>query len=436
MRASDFTQEEKVRDLLSDLKEACEDKPFSDVVDDEGNQYVDVVMEGGGVLGVALVGYTYVLEEMGLRFLRVGGTSAGSINAVLVAGLGTPDQRKSQGIIEELANINFWDFVDGDGDVRDFVATLVHNSNLFKLGWKGMQVIDSLVWGLGLNPGDRFLEWLSNLLEREGVGTSQKLHDRMATMPAGLRTRDGEPLSPDPAKSPLALVAADVSTQTKVEFPKMAPLYWRDPGEVDPALYVRASMSIPYFFSPLRVEKVPQGNEARDRWDELAGYAEEPPSVCTFVDGGIMSNFPIDLFHVQDRLPKAPTFGVKLGTDKRRSEKIDWTLQLTAAVFRSASHCLDYDFITRNPDYKKLVSYIDTGEHGWLDFDLQDEAKVDLFLRGARKAAEFLRGFDWAGYKKIRQQKKELYAASAGADNRPPGEGTTEPIRPPQAAKQ
>jgi predicted acylesterase/phospholipase RssA len=63
-------------------------------------------MEGGGVLGVALVGYAYVLEEMGVRFLRVGGTSAGSINAVLVAGLGTLEQRKSERIIEELANMS------------------------------------------------------------------------------------------------------------------------------------------------------------------------------------------------------------------------------------------------------------------------------------------------------------------------------------------
>ena len=122
------------------------------------------------------------------------------------------------------------------------------------------------------------------------------------------------------------------------------------------------------------------------------------------------ANFPIDLFHLQNQVPKAPTFGAKLGTDKRRSEKIDWPLSLGAAVFRSASHCLDYDFVTRNPDYKNLVAYINTGEHGWLDFDMQDEDKVDLFVRGARKAAEFLRGFDWAGYKRIRQQKKDLYS--------------------------
>jgi NTE family protein len=420
LEASEFTQADQVRDLISELKETCGDTEFSDVVDEEGNQYVDLVMEGGGVLGVALIGYTYVLEEMGIRFLRVGGTSAGSINAVLVAGLGTPAQRKSEKIIEELANVKFWDFVDGDSDVRDFVATLVHDSNVVKLGWKGMQVLDSVLYKLGLNPGDRFLGWLSGVLAREGVETSRKLLNRMATMPEGLRTRDGEPLMPDQTKLPLALVAADVSTQTKVDFPRMAPLYWPDPDEVDPAQFVRASMSIPVFFSPLRIEDVPQGQEARERWDALASYTEEPPSACTFVDGGIMSNFPIDLFHLHDQYPKAPTFGAKLGTDKRRSEKIEWPLPLGAAVFRSASHCLDYDFITRNPDYKNLVAHIDIGKHGWLDFDMQDEAKVDLFLRGAHEAADFLRRFNWAGYKQIRQQKKELYTASARALNANP----------------
>lgn len=413
LNADDFTEANRVLDLIGELKETCEGKAFSDVVDDEGHQYVDLVMEGGGVLGVALVGYTYVLEEMGIRFLRVGGTSAGSINAVLVAGLGTPIQRKSGRIIEALANVDFWKFVDGNADARDFVAILVRDPNLVKLGWKGMQVIDSLVWNLELNPGDEFFKWLSGLLADEGVASSRALRDRMATMPEGLRTRDGRPLAPDEANPHLALVAADVSTQTKVEFPKMASLYWHHPDEVDPALYVRASMSIPAFFSPLRIEDVPQGQVARDRWDELAGYTEELPKVCTLVDGGIMSNFPIDLFHLQNEVPKAPTFGAKLGTDKRRAEKIDWPLPLGAAVFCSASHCLDYDFITRNPDYKNLVSHIDTGEHGWLDFDMKDEDKVDLFVRGARKAAEFLKAFDWAGYKRVREQKKGLYGVLA-----------------------
>src|SRR5215217_3986860 len=106
-----------------------------------------------------------------------------------------------------------------------------------------------MLWKLGLNPGEKFLEWLSTILERDGVETSRKLLDRMATIPEGLRIHNEGPLVPDQSKPPLSLVAADVSTQTKVDFPRMAPLYWPDPDEVDPAQYVRASISLPAFFS-------------------------------------------------------------------------------------------------------------------------------------------------------------------------------------------
>jgi NTE family protein len=410
VRTEDFTQANEVREVLGRLRRTCEGKRFSDVVDDRGNQYADLVMEGGGVLGVALVGYTYVLEEMGIRFLRVGGTSAGSINATLVAGLGTPQERKSEKIVKELANVDFWTFVDGGGAARAFVRTLVRRPSIVGLGFRGLWVLNSISKHLGLNPGGAFYGWLSGILSGDGVGTTRKLRERMAQLPPGLRTREGEELGPERANPHLALVAADVSTQTKVEFPNMAPLYWRDPDDVNPALYVRASMSIPYFFRPLRVAGVPQGAEARARWRDLAGYDEEPPEVCTFVDGGIMSNFPIDLFHAPEKVPTAPTFGAKLGTDQRRSAEISSPRRLGAAAFSSASHTLDYDFIKRNPDYMKLVSYIDTGQHGWLDFDLSDAAKVDLFVRGARKAAEFLTAFDWERYKEVRRLKKALYS--------------------------
>ena len=143
MRTEDFTQANEVREVLGRLRRTCEGKRFSDVVDDRGNQYADLVMEGGGVLGVALVGYTYVLEEMGIRFLRVGGTSAGSINATLVAGLGTPQERKSEKIVKELANVDFWTFVDGGGAARAFVRTLVRSPSFVGLGFRGLWVLNS-----------------------------------------------------------------------------------------------------------------------------------------------------------------------------------------------------------------------------------------------------------------------------------------------------
>ena len=410
MQAIDFTNE--VHHLTKDLKDDLTKKKriFSDVIDDQGRQYVDIVMEGGGVLGIALVGFTYVLEKIGLRFLRIGGASAGAINALLTAGLGKPEEVKSERIVELLANLNMYGFVDGDQDVKELVEAWMANAGTIRLGLKAVHVWDNVKYDLGLNPGKVFHDWVQAKLKRAGISTTRQLLDQMEKLPAGLRRRDGQPLS-EP-KTNLALVAADISTETKVVFPKMAPLYWDKPDQVNPAQYVRASMSIPFFFQPFQVENVPNDSAALDRWMDLASYNETPPKTCIFIDGGIMSNFPIDLFHRPDRVPSAPTFGVKLGTDKRKQNNIDQPAKLAGAIFNAARHCLDYDFISRNPDYRRLVTCIDTGGHNWLNFNMEDTAKIDLFVRGAKAADHFLREFDWEDYKGIRKEIAETIKVS------------------------
>jgi Predicted esterase of the alpha-beta hydrolase superfamily len=60
------------------------------------------------MLGIALVGYTWALEQAGIRFLGIGGTSAGSINALLVAALGSPAEAKSPKLLSQLANKVFF----------------------------------------------------------------------------------------------------------------------------------------------------------------------------------------------------------------------------------------------------------------------------------------------------------------------------------------
>lgn len=49
---------------------------------------------GGGLLGIAHVGFVCVLEEAGVRFRGIGGTSAGAINAVIVAASRKDDKGK------------------------------------------------------------------------------------------------------------------------------------------------------------------------------------------------------------------------------------------------------------------------------------------------------------------------------------------------------
>ncbi len=67
------------KEKLKNSYEKISTKEFSDILDAEKNQYVNFVQEGGGVWGVALVGYLYALESFGIRFLRIAGTSAGAM---------------------------------------------------------------------------------------------------------------------------------------------------------------------------------------------------------------------------------------------------------------------------------------------------------------------------------------------------------------------
>ena len=409
MQATDFIDDPRIAQLTAAMHKACAGKHFSDIVDDAGNQYIDLVMEGGGVLGIALVGYSFMLEQAGIRFLGIGGTSAGSINALLLAALAVPAEIKSAAMLQLLANADFASFVDGDEDVREFVEAMVSGAGKLKLAMKGAQVIDTLERDLGLSPGEAFREWLSQALQTAGIATVGDLKARMRRLPRSLRKRGGEPLTPTQANPYLAIIAADITTETKAEFPKMASMYWPKPDDIDPSWFVRASMSVPLFFAPLVIDHIPQGPTAKKNWARWASYRGEIPRRCLLVDGGTMSNFPIDIFHDPAHTPIAPTFGVKLGSERRRCERIESPLKLVQAIHDSARHTLDYDFLLRHPDYRNLMTWIDTGDHHWLNFNLSDEDKKDLFIRGAQAAKEFLCAFDWPAYKKLRGRIAKTY---------------------------
>ncbi len=409
-----FTRHPTVEAAVRDAKTASGRKQFSDIVDENGFQYVDFVMEGGGVLGIALTGYTYVLEQAGLRFLGIGGTSAGSINALMIAALGPPQEAKSERLLEILAGMPMASFIDGDQDARDFSHAALGKVGMMKLLWKAMQIVDNLSDDLGLNPGTAFFNWLSAQLLKIGIRTNADLTKRLETVPTGLHLRPertDRQLTEADTIGRLIMVAADITTETKVEFPRMAELYWADPDEVNPAYFARASMSIPLFFHPFRVSNCPRDQA---KWKDLASYEGTLPDSVMFMDGGIMSNFPINLFHQPYHVPASPTFGAKIGTDRAHPAVIDKPSRLLGAVFDAARHTLDFDFISRNPDYKHLVAMIDTGHHNWLNFSMEEKDKIDLFARGAAAAADFLQTFNWTKYKSIRKGIAEAFLASYG----------------------
>jgi NTE family protein len=162
VRLEDFTGPERVRRAVEGLRETVEQHPVSDLVDGEGNQYVDLVMEGGGTLGIALLGYVYALEQAGIRFLDIGGTSAGAINAMLLAAADTRDKPKSERMLEMLATQKLEEFVDGEPGVKTFIKiSLAKRPKLLKLLLLpfGPVAFKTLLDHLGLNPGLVFQEW-------------------------------------------------------------------------------------------------------------------------------------------------------------------------------------------------------------------------------------------------------------------------------------
>jgi NTE family protein len=444
LTSTDFTGHSSVRHALDQMRSYLAKQPdwtVSDIVDSPTDgqpphQYVDLVMEGGGMLGIALVGCVYALEQAGIRFLRLGGTSAGSINALLMAAAGPRQEASTTWIIEQLANKNFYDFVDGDADAKAFTNDLLqptdsqqHGIGTWLHGLRGkakmfrdaLQVVDNMRDDKGLHHGDAFRQWLQMLLNQKGINSISKLVALRRQLPPQGLLRRPDPLYGRPeaaAYNPddlgrIAIVAADITTQTKVIFPEMAPLYWREWKTVHPADMVRASMSVPLFFEPYTLSSLPGGGSSDSSnpyvaaWNAL-GYTGEIPESVLFVDGGIMSNFPIDLFHDNTQVPAAPTFGIKLGVDRAAKRNTDSLPKYLGAIFDAARTQYDFDFIHRNSDYRHLVHCLNVDGFNWLDFRMPDTEKLELFAVGVRGAVEFLLNFDWKGYKKLRAAKVEV----------------------------
>ena len=414
MNTEYFTLNSEIVNLILDLKSQFPENSLkiSDVVDEEGHQYIDLVQEGGGVLGIALLGYTYVLEKMGIRFLNIGGTSAGAINALLLAASGKPEEAKTEKIIEIVSQKNIADFMDGDEDALEFIQTILSKEpSKLELLYHGLQVMDNFSQDLGLNLGESFLTWLTGVLEDFEVHDTAKLEKRMNELSPTIQFRkdskDIHSFEGRKIAAELAIIAAELATETKVIFPRMRNLFFKNIDEPNPAKYVRASMSIPLFFKPYEVTNLPTDEEAIIRWNRIGKHRGAIPEKAIFVDGGIMSNFPIDIFHLKGSIPSRPTFGVKLGLERVKTNEINNVGELLYACFDSARNLRDFEFIKENMDFQRLVAYIDIQDQNWLDFNISDEKKLELFIAGAKEAKYFLQNFDWEGYKKIRKTIKK-----------------------------
>jgi NTE family protein len=279
---------------------------------------------------------------------------------------------------------------------RKIITTLKLFGNLLFI----VPVVVYVLARKGLNKGTNFRNWISDILKTNRIESTKDLLN-LRKKPEGLTIKTGVDRTVDDLQPKLKIIAAEITTETRVIFPEMNYLFWNEPDNINPADYLRASMSIPIFFHPFKVAI--ENRVKQEDWKISVKYKGKLPSVAHFVDGGVLSNFPIDVFHKNNVIPRLPTFGVKLGDDRNQVSKVGTVTKFLLAIFNSARHVLDYQFLLTNDDYEHLIQKIDIGEHNWLNFSISDEDKLDLFIRGAKAADEFLRKFNWDEYKKIRE---------------------------------
>lgn len=302
----------------------------------------DAVFEGGGVKGIGLVGALEVMEQAGYRWRMVGGTSAGAIVAALVAAGYSADE-----LVGLMREVKYGRFAD--------------RGMFDRFGLLGMGA--SLLLERGVFEGNYLERWLDELLAAKGVRTF-----------GDLKLPEGE----SAYAHRLQVVTSDITRGRLVVLPAGLGEYGIDADSFSVARAVRMSMSIPFFFEPVVLEG------------------------STFVDGGLLSNFPVWLFDRGGdsevaREPRWPTFGFKLvEPSEGRAAEITGLLSFTKQVVLTMLEAHDRRHV-ESLDFLRTIA-IPTVGVGTTEFQLEASRRDALHESGRAAALAFHQQWDHQHY--------------------------------------
>jgi NTE family protein len=319
---------------------------------------VDLVLSGGGVKFIGLVGAIVALMDAGYSIKRVSGVSAGSVVAAILAAASN-DGRLTGAEIKELAlSVPLQKWRDS-GPVPYLGAAwgLVRETSMYR--------------------GDVAYDWIRSELKNLGVSSFGDL------VLDDVRPAEGP-------RSKLVVTVADLTAAQLVRLPWDYPrLYGLDPDEQLVADAVRASMAIPFFYRPVK----------------LTGA---DGATSTLVDGGVLSNFPIDTFDRPDgKPPRWPTFGVTvlprpaegLGAVMPALKPLRF-LEQTALLESLLTTMLaghDQTHLSK-PWVAARAIPVESTNVGVLDFDAPRGRLEELYDSGYAAAQAFLSTWDWPAY--------------------------------------
>lgn len=295
---------------------------------------IDLVLEGGGIRGVALAGAYEALVAAGCRPVNVAGTSAGAIVAALIAAGYTPAELERVAVTQEFA------------ELLDPVVPW--------LPGRPLRAVAGIVRDWGIYKGDRFVSWMSGMLKAKGCAC-------FGSCMGGISDRG--------SMSRLRIVASDITMNRIFVFPDDLHDLGIDPETFPIADAVRASIGIPFVFRPYTLSA--DGRTTK------------------FVDGGLLSNFPIGLFDDPANAIR-PTVGVRVSRGQERLVIRDLRGYI-AAIVSTAISALDARDAARAADAVRTVR-IETGAVRVTDFAMSKDRRRALYHAGRRAAEAFVDG--------------------------------------------
>lgn len=373
----------------------------------------DMVFEGGGAKGMVFVGAMEEFNRRGHTHGRLLGTSAGAITAILLAAgytteemlvalgeqtgeghpvfttfMGQPEPLdsnllKSGALARVLQEIDL-PFVPNAFGIEEKLDAAI-------LGWISGNAIGrhllSFIERGGWFAADAFVTWISAKLDSGTLNGKQPRAFSKMTMKE-FHTATGKDLS---------LVAADVTKGIKLV------LNHRTAPDVPVVWAVRMSMSIPML------------------WQEVVWQAEWGPYRAiditgdSIVDGGLLSNFPIELFisdqkpvqavmgeKISERVlgmlidesvnvPNAPALPAKTGAPVKKKPAVQVgelaTVQRLMNLVNTMLEARDKDVISA---FEELVVRLPAGGYGTTEFDMTEERRAALLEAGRQAMKRYL----------------------------------------------
>lgn len=330
----------------------------------------NLIFEGGGVKGIAYVGSMEVLESKGIlkNITRVGGTSAGAINALLFGlNYSTTETKKI------LSGLDFKKFLDDSwGIIRD---------------------VNRLVEDFGWYKGDYFRKWVANRIKKK-TGSGESTFRDLQEQKKKKGFRD------------IYMIGVNLSTRFAEVFshehtPRM-PL----------ADAVRISMSIPLFFA---AKKSIRGDVYVDG-GLLDNYPVKLFDRKKYLDGSVFGVHCIEPHYYKEHNRKLRKAGKKINPYVYNKETLGFRLDSAKeiAVFRDQAEPphLKIDNLfsyawglvstilesqaslhLHSDDWQRTV-YIDTLGVKTTEFDLDDKKKNALTRSGRDHTRKYFTWYD------------------------------------------